>query len=553
MFIRVTTAPGSSRKTVQLVESARSGKQASKRIVRHIGVARNQAELDKLMELGETMKAEAQCDRQPSVLLPEDLAELAIKAGRAGGRKGPQVDIEKIFEERRVVTGIHEACGAIYRQLEFDALLPSRLNGSAHKVLRHMVMARIANPDSKRTAALRPPEEEDLGVSIAVPRISRMMDRLDSQSIESMKGLAAAAARRLLPEPTSVVFFNCMMLHFESIEEDGLHEIGFSTNGRRGQIQVLMVLMLTSDGLPLGYDVFPQSEFEGKSLIPSLARMRDREGIERAVLVANWDLFSDAHLREMEERGLQYIVGARFDLLPSTLTERILDLESYRSTGESKDFLSAEFEHNDRRVVVGLSRARAAKDAANRRKAVERQIRKLRRNANPAQAVSGRDASRFIKVDGDARLEVDEDKIKRAVRSDSLKGIVTNASDMEHSELLARRRELWRVEESFQITKHDLKLRPVFLWNPERAEAHIAIACMAFACMRHLTYRIALQKKERMSPETIRQALASRQCSILRDTGSGRRYAMPSTTTPDMERIYGTMGLPLSQEPYWIE
>ena len=111
-----------------------------------------------------------------------------------------------------------------------------------------------------------------------------------------------------------------------------------------------------------------------------------------------------------------------------------------------------------------------------------------------------------------------------------MKRVVTNVTGMGHSELLTRYREFWRVEESFRITKHDLRMRPVFHWKPERVEAHIAIAYMAFACVRHLAYRIAVQQRERMSPERIRKALPARQYSIIRDAGFGRHYALPSTT-----------------------
>ena len=158
----------------------------------------------------------------------------------------------------------------------------------------------------------------------------------------------------------------------------------------------------------------------------------------------------------------------------------------------------------------------------------------------------------------DARLEVDEDYIEEAARWDGLKGTAANASGMGHAEMFARCRELWRVEESFRITKHDLKVRPVFHRKPERVKAHMAVACMAFACVRHLAFRIATRQNEKMSPErilgfSIHQTLAVRQCSIVRDTASGRHYALPLKTTPDMERICRTLGLPLSRKPYWIE
>ena len=551
MFLRVKKTPGTDRKAVQLVESVRSGKKVSQRIVRHIGVARSDAQLERVMELGEVVKAEVECERQPSLLAPEDLAAMAIKARRAGARKGPQVTIQKTRKAGRVATGVHEAYGAVYRQLGFDGLLPTGRNRSARKALQHTVMARIANPDSKRGTALR--LESELGVSIPVQRIYRMMDRLDGEMIESMKSLAADAARKLTPERPSVVFFDCTTLHFESVEEDDLREFGFSKNGRHNRTQVLLALMVTSDGLPVSYEVFPGSEYEGKSLIPSLEGMRKRERAERAIHVADRGMFGEENLKSMEERGIQYIVGARLKSLPKALKERILDPESYRPTGGSKESLSAEFEHSGRRIVVGWSRARARKDAEGRRKAVEKLTEKLRRSASPAQALSGRGHGRFVKVEGKAKLSVDEGKIKAAARWDGLKGVVTNVPGMGHSELLARYRELWRVEESFRITKHDLKMRPVFHWKPERVKAHIAIAYMAFACVRHLAYRIEVQQRERMSPERIRKALAARDCTIIRDAASGRRYALPSTATPDMERICRTLGLPMSETPYWIE
>ena len=85
--------------------------------------------------------------------------------------------IEQTREERRVVTGFHEAYGSVYLQLGFDDLLPTARNRMAREALQHIAAARIANPDSKRGTVQR--LESDLGVSIPVQRIYRMMNRLD--------------------------------------------------------------------------------------------------------------------------------------------------------------------------------------------------------------------------------------------------------------------------------------------------------------------------------------------------------------------------------------
>ena len=114
--------------------------------------------------------------------------------------------------------------------------------------------------------------------------------------------------------------------------------------------------------------------------------------------------------------------------------------------------------------------------------------------------------------------------------------------------ILEQYRGLWQVEESFRITKHDLKVRPIFHWTPDRVKAHLAISFMAFCCVRHLEYRVALQYKK-MSPEAIRQELIRIQSSILKDK-NGQRYVIPSKAGTDGLKIYQVMGLKYSTTPY---
>lgn len=141
-------------------------------------------------------------------------------------------------------------------------------------------------------------------------------------------------------------------------------------------------------------------------------------------------------------------------------------------------------EHRGRRLVVSWSLVRARKDAHDRQKAIAKLVKKLERSDR--ELLSSHGNKRFIAVEGAARLTLNEDKIREAERWDGLQGIITNIRDMPHQELLARYRDLWQVEESFRITKHDLRVRPIFHWVPRRVQAHIAISFMAFACVRHL-------------------------------------------------------------------
>ena len=555
MFVRVKTTPNSPRKAVQLVEGVRIEGKVRQRIVRHVGVATDEAELLRLKELGEYLKARIAEDRQPGLFPPEQVAEQVIEAGRVSARAPDpsplRVDLKALREERRIVTGIHEAYGVVYRELGFDRLLSSRHRASA-PALHHTVMARIANPDSKRVTVRR--LGRDFGVSLALEKVYRMMDRLDDGLIERLKSRVASATEALLGEPLDVLFFDCTTLYFESVAEDedadALRAFGYSKDGKAQRVQVVLALAVTREGLPVGYEVFPGATYEGHTFLPTMEALRRRHTAAEAICVADAAMFGQENLSVLQAAGHRYIVGARLRNLPRALKERILSVERYRALpGAEAGRKVGVFRHRGRRLLVAYSPRRARKDAADRQRAVRKLLKQLNRSGQPKSLVP-RGAARFVRMRGKGRWEIDPDRIAEAARWDGLHGVATNVRGMPIEQILERYRGLWQVERSFRITKHDLKVRPIYHWTPRRIRAHLAIAYMAFACVRHLAYRVKLQKKRSLSPEAIRDALLNRQCSVLRHTGTGQRYAIPSSATAEAQLIYEALGLTLSDVPY---
>ena len=555
MFVRVKTTPNSPRKSVQLVQAVRAQGKVRQRIVRHLGVAGDEAELARLKELGEYLKARIAHDRQPSLFPPEQVAEQVIEAARreadAPDSKPLRVDLKALREQQRLVTGVHEAYGAVYRELGFDRLLSSRHRASA-PALFHTVMARIANPHSKRDTVRR--LGRDFGVALALEKVYRMMDRLDDKVIGRLKGRVAASTEALLAEPLDVLFFDCTTLYFESVLEDmgkdALKAFGYSKDGKPQRVQAVLALMVTRDGLPMGYEVFPGATYEGHTFLPMMQAMRRRHGEVTAVCVADAGMFSHENLSELEAKGHRYIVGARLRNLPKALKARVLNVERYRRVhgGEAGRTVGV-FRHRGRRIVVSYSPKRARKDARDRQRSVRRLLKQLHKSGQPKSLVP-RGTARFVRMKGKGRWEIDPDKIAEAARWDGLHGVATNLRGVSVQELFERYRGLWQVEESFRITKHDLKVRPIYHWTPRRVRAHLAIAFMAFACVRHLAYRVRLQKKRRLSPEVIRDALLNRQCSVLRHARTGNRYVIPSSATAEAQLIYEALGLSPSDVPY---
>ena len=555
MFVRVKTSPNSPRRSVQLVEGTRVDGKVRQRIVRHLGVADTEDELLRLKELGEFLKQQMTEQRAP-VDAPEQLAEQVLQAAarsaEAPGRPRP-FPLQALREQHRLTTGIHEVYGQVYRELGLDRLLSPRHHASA-PVLFHIVMARIACPDSKRDAVRR--LARDFGVTLPLEKVYRMMDRLDPKRIERLRAQVAEATAAVVGGPLTVLFFDCTTLYFESVVEDDpeqadpLRAFGYSKDGRPHRVQVLLALMVTQQGLPVGYEVFPGSEYEGNTFLPMLAAMRRRHGQAQAVCVADAGMFSHDHLSELEAHGHQYIVGARLRSLPQALQARILKVSRYRRrAGMEAGFRVGVFRYRGRRVVVSYSPKRARKDEHDRARALERLLKKLKKRGRAKSLVPSH-LARLVRMKGEGRWEMDPKKVREAARWDGLRGVVTNVRGWGFEQVFERYRELWQVEESFRLTKHDLRVRPVYHWTPRRVRAHLAIAYMAFACVRHLCYRVELQKKRRLSPEAIRETLLHRQCSVLRHAGTGEAYVIPSPATAPAQLIYKALGLPLSEVPY---
>jgi transposase len=105
--------------------------------------------------------------------------------------------------------------------------------------------------------------------------------------------------------------------------------------------------------------------------------------------------------------------------------------------------------------------------------------------------------ARFLKVI-DLNAELDQATIDRARQLAGLKGYVTNlpARAMDGAAVIAAYHDLWRVEQSFRMTKSDLRARPVFHHQREAIDAHLTVVFAALAVARYLqnTTGISIKK-----------------------------------------------------------
>lgn len=549
MFVRIKTTPNTPKKAVQIVESVRRGKKISQKIIRHLGYALDEDELVKLKLLAESIIIRMEAGSQQLLFSPEELAKLKINTATKDSDNEYKVNLKDLVEEDRTISGIHDVYGSLFNQLGYQDIFKNPAQQKTYgDIYKHIVLARIANPLSKMASVDM--LEENFGISLDLHKVYQMMDNLDDPTIERLNKITYQNTSNLYGGKIDVIFFDATTVYFESFSNDEFKNIGFSKDLKFNQPQVLLSLMVSKDGLAIGYKVFPGSVYEGHTLIPALKDLRQSYQIDKVIFVADAGMFNQNNLKELDAEGFEYIVGARLKNLSENLKEKILDKKCYQG---NDDFNIAQFEYEaEKRLVVSYKENRARKDALERTKAIEKLKLKLEKQKNPKGYLSNCSYKKYLKVTGSSSIELDENKIKEASLWDGLHGVITNAKDITNEQILKQYVHLWHVEEAFRITKHDLKVRPIFHWTEKRIKAHLAICFTAYALVRYLEYRVRLQYKN-LSIEKIRQSLIRVQTSILYHTKKKIKFALPSRISQEAKKIYQIMNLTRSLTPWLIK
>ena len=554
MFIRIKISPNSPNRAVQIVESHRDGNKVKQRIVRHVGTALNDDEVKRMVELAEHIKASMEEGSQPGLFSPEEMAEIAIQARNRQTEEPLPVDLKKLREQQRMIVGIHEVYGRIYEELGFNKVFPNpKRKPAAIKNLFHIVMGRIANPVSKMSTVID--LSDNFGVELSLPSVYRMMEQIDDKVVSNVQQQAYRAACGIFKQSINVLFYDCTTLYFESFTEDELKEDGYSKDMKFNQPQVLLALLVTEHGLPIGYEVFPGSQYEGYTLEKAVKKIEEDYQINEIVFVADSAMLSEDNLQLLESMGKKYIVGARLKNMSKKNQDKILDKNDYRKLSNPDDkyeYSIKEIAVDDRRLIVSYNEKNAKKDAFDREKSIGRLLAKLKNNKNnPSDLISNFGYKKFLKITGDATVEVNQEKIEREKLWDGLHGVMTNHPDLTPEQIIQQYHGLWQVEQCFRISKYDLKIRPIFHWTPQKIKAHIAICFMALTCVRYLHYRTKTQYVP-LSEQNIRQQLLSVQISVLKHQQSKILYGIPSPIKQDIKKIYQIMGLKLSDIPFRI-
>lgn len=538
MFIRTKKTPRSKSISVQLVEAFREAGKIKQRVVHHFGTAETKGKLEALVQLAEAMKVDLKYHK-----LYTKKSHAAETCSVVGMLRDVTTDTvikaNNLEELQRYTLGIHDVYGNVYDQIGFSNPFTHPVRRTyAAKILREIVLARIACPVSKRASVAM--LDNQFGVDINLDHVYQMMDKIDDLFCDKIKDIALATTLKLTNGKLRILFYDATTLYFESFSGDELKQNGYSKDMKFNQPQVLLALLTTENGLPVGYELFPGATYEGHTLIPVLENLKKRYQIEQLVFVADRGLLSDNNIEYLEKNNFNYIVGARLKNLSKETQKKILDDSNYTVSDGKKIAL---FEHtHSRKLVVSYSSDRAKKDKLDREKMITKLYEKLNKSKNPKVLLSNYGYKKYIELTGSAKVGINETKLKEDAKWDGLLGVITNVEKLSAEQILANYRSLWQIEECFRINKHDLKMRPIYHWTPSRVKAHIAISFIAFVCVRYLEYRLAVQS-QKLSPEVIRNSLLQVQASVIRDKKTDAKFLLPAKINQNAKEIYRVLSI----------
>jgi len=378
--------------------------------------------------------------------------------------------VDNIANDHIQIVGSEQILGKIYDKIGYP-------KGGCPDYFRNLVLCRLVYPGSK----LKTVEyfRWHLNIDISVYTIYRFLDELNSKLKPDIEKITFEYTKELLKGKVGVVFYDMTTLYFETSEEDDYRIPGFNKDGKHQQPQIMIGLLVSSHGYPIGYQIFEGNTSEAKTLIPVLETFQEKFNIDRPIIVADAALLSEKNIHALQDNGYRYILGARLKNETDEIKEQVLELK----VEEDKP---KEIKSKHGRLIVSFSSKRAHNDRKNRQKGMKRLENKVKSGKLTKEHINNRGYNKYLKLSGgNVNISIDYEKFEADNVWDGLKGYVTN-TNLTRNKVIGNYSQLWQVEKAFRISKTDLRIRPIYHRIKDRIEAHICICFTAYAIYKEL-------------------------------------------------------------------
>ncbi|MBN2173810.1 MAG: IS1634 family transposase [Bacteroidales bacterium] len=463
MFIRKNKNRNASF-SVQIVQKNRR----KNKVIKTVGVAHTQREEELL-----TLLAKTELERlQGSQSLFVEHDDLVVDNF-----------VESISNDHFQIVGSELILGKIYKKIGFP-------QGGSCDYFKRLVLCRLVYPGSKlKTVDYF---RQHLNLDVSVYSIYRFLDELASGLKQEIEGISFNYTKKILRGRIGVVFYDMTTLYFEASEEDDYRITGFSKDGKHQQPQIMIGLLVSSHGYPIGYQIFEGNTSETKTLIPVLESFQKKFDLDIPIIIADAALLSQKNIEALRAEHYEYILGGRLKNETDAIKEKILGLEI-------KEGKPCELSSPNGRLIITYSSKRAHNDRKNREKGLRRLEKKIASGKLSKKHINNRGYNKYLKLTGDINIAIDYEKFRADGLWDGLKGYVTNTR-LSKNKVIEHYSQLWHVEKAFRISKTDLRIRPIYHRLKRRIEAHISICFTAYTIYKELE-RSLRKNKISLSPE----------------------------------------------------
>lgn len=254
------------------------------------------------------------------------------------------------------LTGPELLLGKIFDDVGFNQI--------KDELFRHLVITRLVYPVSKlkTTDYLYKYRNEQIDVE----RIYRYLDKLYNKQKQAIQQISYTHTLKTLGGKMNIMFYDVTTLYFETEREDTLRKPGFSKEGKHQNPQIVLGLLVSKGGYPLAYEIFEGKQYEGHTLLPVIEGFKQHYKLEELIVIADAGLLSKDNLIQLQAKNYEYIIAARIKNEAYSLQKQIL--ANRPANGAHTSFCRDDYT----RLIVSYSDARARKDAANRKRGLEK-------------------------------------------------------------------------------------------------------------------------------------------------------------------------------------
>jgi len=581
MFLRekTRTKDGKTHRYWSVVENRRiSGGRVVQRQVLYLG------ELNDNQRAGWVRTIEAVWGEKPTArqlaLFPDDREALPI-----ADCETVQVRLDKIELRRPREWGASWMGLYVWDMLELDTFWRSRLPSSRKgtswlNMLKALVCYRLIDPGSEfrfhREWYVRSAIGDLLGEDYSLAQKDKAYRCLDLllEHRDELFGFLKGQWGKLFEAKYDVLLYDLTSTYFESEppppDAVSKKRFGYSRDKRSDCVQVVVALVLTPEGFPVAYEVYPGNTRDTATLGEFLNRIEKQYGKFQRTWLMDRGIPTEEMLEKMRERGIDYLVGT-----PKGHLSRVEKPLLEQTWIQARESVRVKILQQESELYVYVeSQERVAKERSMRRRRLRRLwagLRELRNRKSitrddllmhigALKKEAGRDF-RLVNIsipepqepvkENTFRFSLDRERLRQAYRREGRYLLRSNMQATAPETVWENYLLLTRIEQAFKDLKGSLSIRPIWHQLEKRIEAHIFVSFLAF-CLHTTLRNLARGRAAGLTSEAILEKLSSMQMiDVHLPTTDGRHIVMSRYTQPekDVSLLLAQLGLTLPEQP----